>query len=333
MSTTPLVSICIPAYNAEDYIAEALDSVVGQTWSELETIVVNDGSTDGTADVLDRYTDHEQITVIHQENQGAATARNRAYEESSGTLVKFFDGDDLLSPKFVEQQVKCLRGSTTHVASAKWARFYDDPSEATFEPENVWQDMDPVDWLVTAWEDGRPMMQPALWLIPRPLMERAGLWDEGLSLIDDFEFGTRLLTHSDGVRFTPEARLYYRSGVDGNLSGQDSRVHVESAFRSLMEGTQHLLDREDSPRTRRAAANMLQDFIYGYYPHHPDLWAKVQGRIEELGGSDLEPKGPPGFELLRPILGWKLARRIEQFAVRNGLNRSSISSAMPKVFW
>jgi glycosyltransferase involved in cell wall biosynthesis len=316
----------MPAYNAEDYVAAALDSVLGQTWSNLEIIVVNDGSTDGTAGVLDRYSDEARVTVIHQENQGAAAARNRAYEESSGELIKFFDGDDLLSPEFVERQVERLDGSTAHVASAEWARFYDDPSGATFEPEPVWQDMNAVDWLVTAWQDARPMMQPALWLIPRPLLDRVGLWNKELSLIDDFEFGARLLAHSEGVRFAPGARLYYRSGLDENLSGQDSREHVESAFRALMDGTQHLLDREDSPRTRRAAANMLQDFIYGYYPDHPDLRAKVRARIDELGGSDLEPKGPPGFEMLQPLLGWKLARRVKRFAVRHGLNRDSVYS-------
>ena len=327
----PLVSICMPAYNVEDYVADALDSALGQTWDKMEINVVNDGSTDRTADVIEGYADHEQVTVIHQGNQGAATARNRAYKESSGELIKFFDGDDLLSPEFLERQVKHLDGSTTHVASAEWARFYDDPSGATFEPEPVWQDMNAVDWLVTAWQDARPMMQPALWLIPRPLLNQAGLWNEDLSLIDDFEFGARLLAHSEGVRFTSGARLYYRSGLDSNLSGQDSREHVESAFRALMDGTQHLLDREDSPRTRRAAANMLQDFIYGYYPNHSDLRAKMRARIEKLGGSDLEPKGPPGFEMLRPIVGWKLARRIERFAVRNGLNRASLLKYVPPV--
>jgi hypothetical protein len=95
-----------------------------------------------------------------------------------------------------------------------------------------------------------------------------------------------------------------------------------------MDGTQHLLDCEDSPRTRRAAANMLQDFIYGRYPHHPDLRAKMRARIEELGGSDLEPNGPPGFELLQPLLGWRLARRIQRFAERNGLTRAGLSSCL-----
>ena len=168
------------------------------------------------------------------------------------------------------------------------------------------------------------MMQPALWLIPRPLLERSGPWNEQLSLIDDFEFGARLLACSDGIRFTPGARLYYRSGIGSSLSGQRARAHVESAFRSLMDGTQHLLNRENSPRTRQAAANVLQDFVYEYYPHHADLRAKMNRRIAELGGSNLKPTGPPSFELLRPVLGWKLARRVERFAVANGLNRSTM---------
>jgi GT2 family glycosyltransferase len=325
----PLVSICIPAYNAEDYVADAIDSALVQTWSPLEIVVVNDGSTDRTGEILDAYDEeHGRVRVLHQANQGQCAAANDAYRAAEGDLIKFFDADDLLSPQFVEKQVHELEGSTKHVASAEWARFYDDPAEATFEPEPVWRDMDPVDWLVTAWKDARPMMQCALWLIPRPVLEEAGLWDERLSLINDFEFFARVLVHTEGVRFAPGARLYYRSGLDDSLSGQDSRKHVESAFRSLMDGTQHLLDREDTPRTRRAAANMLQDFIYKYYPEHANLRAEMNERIKELGGSDLEPKGPPGFEILRPILGWKLARRTQRFAERNKVTRAGLSSRL-----
>jgi hypothetical protein len=170
------------------------------------------------------------------------------------------------------------------------------------------------------------MMQCALWLIPRPVLETSGLWDERLSLINDFEFFARVLVHTDGVRFTPGARLYYRSGLDDSLSGQTSRDHVESAFHSLMNGTQHLLDREDNPRTRRAAANMLQDFIYTFYPDHPDLRSRVAERVAELGGSDLPPDGPPGFQALRRVTGWRIARRVERFAQRHNLTRSSLTS-------
>lgn len=327
----PLVSICMAAYNAEDFVTEALDAALAQTWPNLEIVVVDDGSTDRTPYILDAYGERSQISVVHQENRGHSAALNRAYAESEGELIKFFDADDLISQDMVERQVNRLDGSRAHVASAEWARFYDDPSEATFEPETVWRDMDPADWLVTACGNARPMMQCAIFLIPRPVFEAAGTWDERLSLINDFEFFTRLLLQSKGIRFTPGARLYYRSGLSGNLSGRKDRTAIESEYRSLMLGTQHLLDHENTPGTRRVAANTLQNFIHRRYPDYPKLRTQMKERIEELGGSDLEPSGPPGFEVLRPILGWRTARRIQSFAVRNGLNRSSISSLVSRL--
>jgi hypothetical protein len=184
--------------------------------------------------------------------------------------------------------------------------------------------MDPVDWLVAACGNARPMMQCAIFLIPGAILDQVWGWDESLSLINDFEFFTRLLLKSEGIRFTPGARVFYRSGIENNLSGRQDPEAIESEHRSLILGTQHLLDYEDTPGTRRVVANTLQNFIHRRYPHYPELRARMKERIEELGGSDLEPSGPPGFEVLRPIVGWRLARRIQYFATRNGLNRASI---------
>jgi glycosyltransferase involved in cell wall biosynthesis len=311
-------------YNSEDYVADAVDSALAQTWPSIEVVIVNDGSTDETPDILSAYSNHSKVNIIHQENQGHSAAMNRAYDESHGELIKFFDSDDLLSPKHVEKQVDRLNGSRSHIASAEWGRFWDDPAEATFEPSPVWRDIRPVDWLVKSLEDARPMMQCAMFLIPKEVLEQSGLWNEQLSLINDFEFFTRVLTHSEGVRFTPGARVYYRSGLEDSLSGRADREAIESQYRSLMLGTRHLLDRENSIRTRRAAANMLQDFIYEHYPYYADLRARIRSRVEELGGSDLEPTGPPGFEMLRPILGWKGARRVQRLATQYSFNRASL---------
>ena len=328
----PLVSICMSAYNAEGHVAGALDSALAQTWDNLEIIIVDDGSTDETGLVVDRYDEqHDEVTAVHQENQGHSAGMNRAYAESSGEMIKFFDADDLISQDMIERQVNRLNGSRTHVASAEWARFYDVPSEATFEPETVWRDMAPADWLVMACGNTRPMMQCAIFLIPRPVFENAGGWDEQLALINDFEFFTRLLLQSEGIRFTAGARLYYRSGIEGNMSGMNTREAIESEHRSLLLGTQHLLDYEDTPGTRRVVANTLQDFIHRRYPDHPDLRAEMKKRVEELGGSDLRPSGPPGFEVLRPIVGWKMARRVQRFAVRNELNRASVMKVFRSV--
>lgn len=312
MTAPPLVSICVPAYDAERTLADALDSALGQTYPRVEVVVVDDGSTDATPEILEAYA-RRGVRSVRQDNAGQCAAANRALAASRGDLVKFFDADDVLAPDHVRLQVERLGGSRRHVALGEWARFYgDDPLEADFRPLPMYRDADPVDWLAEAWADARPMMQCALWLVPRVLLEASGGWDERLSLINDFEFFARVLLASDGVRFAPGARLHYRSGRDGSLSGRTSRPAVESMLLSLSLGADHLLAAEDSPRTRRAAAAGLQDFVYAHGLEHPDLAARAQDRVEALGGSDVAPDGPPGFQRLRRVVGWKLARRAQR---------------------
>lgn len=310
-----LVSVLIPAYNAERYVGEVIESALAQTHSAVEVVVVDDGSTDGTLAVARSYGDRG-VRVVSQANAGAAAARNRALAESRGRAVLFLDGDDLISPGHVEHLAARLGGSETHVAMGEWGRFTDDPSEAIFPARPTNTDASGVEWTVLDWVGARPMTQSGTFLIPRPLLDRTGGWDERLSLVDDFEFFARLLSASAGVRFAPEARLYYRSGAATSLSGRKGRAARESQALSLMLGTQHLLDAEDSPRTRRAAAHVLQDFVYDVYPDHADLRAQVAARVADLGGSDLAPDGPPGFHRLRRLVGWRLARRVQHAVAR-----------------
>ena len=317
----------MPAYNAEQYIGEALDSALAQTYPNVEVVVVNDGSTDGTRDVLRDY-EGRGVRVVDQPNAGQCAAANRAFRESHGDLIKFFDADDVLAPDHVAFQVERLGERRDAIAMGEWARFYsDDPSEADFRPRPMYRDADPVDWLATEWRDARPMMQCALWLIPRDILDRSGLWDERLSLINDFEFFARVLLHAREILYAPGARLFYRSGLDASLSGRKSRAARESQALSLLLGTQHLLDAEDSPRTRQAAANVLQDFVYDVYPDHPDLRQQLADRVRDLGGSTLPPSGPPGFQKLRRLVGWRVARQAQRAAERLGLNAAARSAA------
>jgi glycosyltransferase involved in cell wall biosynthesis len=307
-----LVSICIPCHNAARYVGAALESALGQTWPNLEIIVVNDGSTDGSGDVIEEFKSR-RVKIVHESCGSAAKARNRALRETSGEYIKFLDADDLLSPEMVERQLGRLEGRQDAVASSEWGRFYDDDlSNFRLNLQTVWRDMRATDWLIEAWTDARPMMQPGIFLIPRALLNETGDWDEELTLIDDFEFFARVLCHSNEVLFTPEAILYYRSGLMGSLSGQTSRTAIESAFHSLIGGTGHLLQRRDDALARRSCANLLQDFIYSYYPDHPDLRAEAEQRVKALGGSDLRPDGSPAFQAARRFIGWRAARQLQR---------------------
>src|SRR5947208_11301611 len=105
----PLVSILIPAYNAAGWITDALRSASAQTWSKKEIIMVDDGSTDQTLSVARSFAS-ASVSVVHQQNQGAATARNNAYSLCQGDYIQWLDADDLISTDKISQQIQALRG-------------------------------------------------------------------------------------------------------------------------------------------------------------------------------------------------------------------------------
>ena len=103
----PLVSVIIPAYNSADFIDEALKSVFDQTYKDLEIIVVDDGSTDDTRAVLEKYGD--RVNYHYQDNNGPASARNRGIKLARGKYIAFLDADDLWLPTKLEKQVALFK--------------------------------------------------------------------------------------------------------------------------------------------------------------------------------------------------------------------------------
>ena len=103
----PRVSCMIAVYNGEAYLSEAIDSLLAQSYPNVEIVVVNDGSTDGTAEVMGQYGD--RLCVLHQVNRGVSTARNRGVEMATGQLLCFLDADDRLNPRKFMMQAAALR--------------------------------------------------------------------------------------------------------------------------------------------------------------------------------------------------------------------------------
>src|SRR5262249_23822353 len=121
----PLVSILMPAYNAQEFIAESLRSAIAQTWKRTEIIVVDDGSTDRTAQVARGFAS-KGVTVVSTENGGLSAAQNEAFRHSQGDYIQWFDSDDLLAPDKIERQLAALRDSDSKrtLLSSPWAPFY-----------------------------------------------------------------------------------------------------------------------------------------------------------------------------------------------------------------
>ena len=311
-SGDPLVSVCMPCYNAEKYVGEAIESVLNQTYKNIELIVVNDGSIDRSGEVLEKYK-AKGVKVLAEKCGNASRARNRAFRETKGEYVKFFDADDILSPEMVERQVERLAGRQDAMAMSEWGRFYNDDIK-TFRPnpQSVWRDMGGVDWLVEAIRDAQPMMQAGMFLIPRSLAEKAGSWNEELTLIDDFEYFCRLFCKTRQILFVPGSTLYYRSAIENSLSKQKSRQARESECESLLMGTGHILRKREDAEARLACANVCQHLIYDLYPKYSDLQKRLKNRVEECGGAQIVPSGGRYFQMLRPWIGWRLARRLQR---------------------
>ncbi len=310
-----LVSVLVPCYNAGAWVSATLDSVLAQTYRPLEIIVVDDGSTDDSAAVLQRYA-ARGVTVVRQGNQGQTAALNRALQLARGDFVQYLDADDLLHPAKVELQVARLENRPDAVAMAEWARFRATPEEARFVPDPCWQDLDPVSWLVAAWEAGGGMLFPAMWLLPRTVVERAGPWNEYLTLNNDAEYFTRALLAAEQVLFTAGARCYYRSGLPGSLSGRKSREAWESQFLAAALCESYLRRREDSDRTRRACAVLWQVTAHACYPYAPDIANHALARARILDAVRRRPDGGIAFRVASRLVGWKLARRLQRWSGR-----------------
>jgi glycosyltransferase involved in cell wall biosynthesis len=305
----PLVSILIPAYNAEQWIAETIHSAIGQTWPRKEIIVVDDGSKDRTAEVARQFA-LKHILVVSKENQGAAATRNHALRLSQGDYIQWLDADDLLAPDKIEAQIAALRetDSKRTLLSSSWAFFNYRPQQAKFIPTPLWLDLSPVEWLFRKMAQNLHM-QTATWLASRELSEAAGPWDTRLLSDDDGEYFCRVLLASEGTRFVPGAKVFYRN-TPSNRLGQigTSDKKKEAMLVSMKLHIEYLRSLEDSDRTRRASLTYMQNWLENFHPERPDILAELQDIAAELHGRLEPPRLRWKYAWIRPFLGRRAAK-------------------------
>ena len=309
----PLVSILIPAYNAEPWIADTLSSALCQTWAEKEIIVVDDGSTDRTCDVADRFS-AQGVQVVSQNNQGASAARNKAYSLCRGDFIQWLDADDLLAPDKISRQMEVAAQTSNHRAlfSCEWGRFIYRVQRANFTPTPLWEDLSPVEWMLR--KLGQNLyMPPSTWLVSRALTEAAAPWDERLSLDDDGEYFSRVIFACEKIHFVHGARAFYRASGSASLSNVDqSKKKLESLWLSLQLQIACVRRLEDGQRTRAACIIFLQNWLKFFHPWRPDI-VKAAGQLAKtLGGSLEPPRVRRKYAWIQRFGGYRAAARAEQ---------------------
>lgn len=309
----PLVSILVPAYNSEEWIAETILSALAQTWPRKEIIVVDDGSKDQTAATARRFASNE-VTVVSTDNQGSAAARNHALHLSQGDYIQWLDADDLLSPGKIESQLAALREVENKriLLSSSWAFFNYRTQRARFIETSLWHDLSPPEWLLRKLSENLHM-QTSTWLTSRELAEAAGPWDTRLVSDDDGEYFCRVLMASKGTRFVPEAKVFYRNTASANRVshiGMSDRKK-DAMLLSMRLHVQYLRSLDDSERARKACLSYMQNWLEQFYPERPDIVAELQALAAQLQGHLEPPRLRWKFAWMAPIFGFRTAKRAQ----------------------
>lgn len=186
----PAVSVIIPTYNHAHFLPEALKSVLDQSYTDFEVIIVDDGSTDNTKDVIQPFFNDSRVRYIYQENSGLPATRNRGIKEAKGTFVALLDSDDIWLPSKLEKQVSLFDADSEVVLIYCDAEFIDvngdtipDPGYKPI-PGSTYKDLLYMNWVIGS---GSSV------LIRKSVFEKAGLFDETLTGLDDIDMWIRIL--------------------------------------------------------------------------------------------------------------------------------------------
>jgi glycosyltransferase involved in cell wall biosynthesis len=247
-----LVSVIIPTYNRAKTIERAVNSVLAQTWKKLEVIVVDDGSTDRTDDILTAY--GNKIRVIHQQNGGVSAARNTGIRNATGEIISFLDSDDEWLPEKTERQVKMLQltkssgvvccicnarmlFSTGTVTSFQTARLYPKQSEGIWNnPGQVLLD--------------RFLLFNQVVAVWRKALDQSGYFREDLRIMEDYDLALRLALAGPWAFIADPMMVWHEdagSGLSRNIDQLDIRRRTlqilddlsrSAQFGSLLTGVQ-----------------------------------------------------------------------------------------------
>ena len=229
----PLVSIIIPAYNVEEWVAEAVDSALAQTYPRVEVVVVNDGSTDGTAEIIARYGD--RIVVVDQQNRGLGAARNSGLRASHGELIGLLDADDIWLPERLDAVVPLLLArpeigmvtSNSYVMEGRTPTLkqcYGDRRRHPFPA----REEDQLDEIAH-----RNFLFVSV-VFRRDLVDRFGGFNGTMRRSEDYELWTRFLVNGARAAYVPAPLGYYRVRPDSlSASPEQWGAHLSVLERHL----------------------------------------------------------------------------------------------------
>ncbi len=243
----PKVSLIVPVYNAENFLARCLDSICNQTFKDIEIICVNDGSTDNSLQILNEYSQKDsRIIVIDKKNEGVSAARNDAIRKSTGEYVSFVDADDWLENDAVEVLYEAIKEKQVDVVRANYFKNKSDKEIVEIgdmcELENICmfsKDENFAKQIMCNMYSGKLLCYVWLLLIKRDVLLKTSLFPIGIPYCEDVVFYTELLQNVESIYFLEKPIYHY---YDNQTSCTRSRNYYVRNIYSLARAYEKIIE-------------------------------------------------------------------------------------------
>ena len=289
-----LVSVIIPCYNSEAWLGETLASVIGQTWKQLEIILVDDGSGDSTASIIRQFEalHPELVKTVFGPNQGAASARNAGLALAKGDYIQYLDADDLLLPDAIAARVEALERSGADVAYSDWQKLQEAEAGRFMKGECIMRTVEQIDpelevaLFTTFWSP------PAALLYTRDIVAKIGVWKQHLAPVEDARYMLDAALNGGRYIHVPQILALYRIFHGASHSRRSPLKFVSAIFSNAKEVEAHWKANGSLDDKRKQALASC----YGYVARHlfklsPSLFDEALSHLYALR---------PGFELSWP---------------------------------
>ncbi|MGE3261143.1 MAG: glycosyltransferase family 2 protein [Bacteriovoracia bacterium] len=219
----PLVTVLLPVYNAEKYLAEAISSVLAQTFTDFELLIVDDGSTDRSPEIIHGLRDTRIRYLRNEENQKLIRTLNRGLKEAKGEFIARMDSDDICFPQRLERQLQFFRREPdTAVAGSFAIRIDENSVHGAVINRPVGNDLARNVWLPT------PLLHPTV-MMRRSVVDRGFIYDENCLHCEDYDFWIRIAKAGLRIENLPAPMLYYRVH-GGGISFQNRALQLSNSF-------------------------------------------------------------------------------------------------------
>lgn len=303
-----LISVVIPCYNAEAFLRETIESVLAQTYRNYEIILVDDGSTDGTAEIIKSY--GAAVRGISTPNRGASAARNLGTAMSQGDFIQYLDADDLLTPQALETKLEALLSTNGDVAYSGWQKL-EQSKDGQFTPKEVKErpieavHSDPEIALFTDF-----WCPPAALLYGRRIVEKIGGWNESLPVIQDARFFLDAALWGGKFIRVPGVGAYYRIHGSQSLSRKNQQAFVKDCFHNACQVEEFWHSHGGITSDRQQA--LLK--VYGqaarfFFERDRRFFYEILNKIHRLEPQYL-PESPKSLRLLSRWFGYPRGEEI-----------------------